>query len=212
MPKNAIQVVDVDIKKLTQHSDNPRKINQAQLNKLKKQISEHPEYLRRRPLLVNKTSKGLIIYAGNQRHAACLELGFTHVPCIVENNLPEDVMKARMLKDNTHAGAFRFDSLTALFNADLLDELDLSDMSEVSFGRVLAGPEKAKEPAEKEGSDNKPAPKEKKLVLFYDIMFQSEQEKEDFNLVLSRLKTPGEPIDRFFINLIMPNYTANAAR
>jgi len=117
-----IQLIDIDQLTLLEH--NPRSITKSQMEKLKKSISQDPDFLQCRPILVNVERNGeydgaWIVYAGNQRVRAAKELGWSKVPCIVEFGLSDKVMRKRIIVDNKTMGNWDYDELMN-FDTDLL--------------------------------------------------------------------------------------------
>ncbi len=125
----------IQISKLTLLKDNPRTISKDAMEKLCKSIQEDPDFLMARPVLVNKTctwddlvasQKDLkrhdtyTVYAGNQRVRAAKKLKMKEIPCIIENDLCEEVVKKRTLLDNKTFGEFDFDILANEWDIDML--------------------------------------------------------------------------------------------
>ena len=67
---------------------------------LKRSIAEDPKMMTVRPLLVNPD---MVVFAGNQRLRACIDLGWEAVPCSVCDWTEEEQERA-MIKDNGHHG------------------------------------------------------------------------------------------------------------
>jgi len=108
---------------------NPRKIAKDQFEKLCNSIKEDPNFFNARPCLVNHIveSNIMVVYAGNQRVLAAKKLGWEKVPCIVEKDLSEEIMKSRVIKDNKHYGTWDDDILFADFEVDLLTSAGFSN-------------------------------------------------------------------------------------
>jgi hypothetical protein len=121
-----LRIEEVDISRLVPYEKNPRFISERNLQKLMRSMEEDRNYLSNRPLLVNNMNGEYVVYAGNQRLFAAKRLGWEKLPCIVES-LSEEVMKARMLKDNVNYGDWDFEMLSEEFDVDKLQELSLSD-------------------------------------------------------------------------------------
>lgn len=105
---------------------NPRLIKNAAFDKLKKSISEHPEMLSYREILVYKHGDKYVIIGGNMRHEALKELGITNAPCKV---LPPDTtveqLKAYTLIDNSSYGEWNFEDLANEWDTALLYACDI---------------------------------------------------------------------------------------
>ena len=125
------------IKQLSLLENNPRKITKEQFQKLIKSIQDDPDFLWKRPLLVNKIGDKYTVYAGNQRLRAAKKLKWEEIPCIIEQNLSEEIMKSRIVKDNKSFGDFDFDILANEFEVeDLLDcGFSLEELGDLS-GKV----------------------------------------------------------------------------
>jgi len=108
------------IKNLTLLERNPRKITKDQMDKLCKSITDDPDFLNSRPILVNHTDGKYIVYAGNQRVRAAKMLKMKGIPCIVDVNLDPEIMRKRVILDNQTFGEWDFDILANEFNIDVL--------------------------------------------------------------------------------------------
>lgn len=110
----------IEIKKLTLLEKNPRTITKDELTKLCDSLINDPGFLFSRPVLVNQIDEVLNVYAGNQRIQAAKKLKWKEIPCIIEKDLSEELMKSRILKDNKHAGEFDYDILASDYDIDEL--------------------------------------------------------------------------------------------
>ncbi len=113
-------VENFQIKNLTLLDRNPRKITKEQMAKLCKSIEDDPEFLRNRPVLVNCVDGKNIVYAGNQRVRAAKQLKMKEIPCILEKDLQEDVVRKRIILDNKTYGEFDWDILANEWEIDTL--------------------------------------------------------------------------------------------
>lgn len=104
--ENLANTIIMPVTKLRMSHRNPRKITKESLEALKSEIQRDPEFLLKRPILVNKVNGLYIVYAGTQRLTACMELGMEDVPVRVEENLSKELLDYRMLLDNKHRGEF----------------------------------------------------------------------------------------------------------
>lgn len=110
----------IKIKDLSLLEGNPRKITQEQMSKLCDSLESDKDFFNLRPCLVNRVDDKLTVYAGNQRVRAAKKLKWKEVPCIIEDNLDEKVMKSRTVKDNSHFGDWDWDELANSFEIDML--------------------------------------------------------------------------------------------
>lgn len=116
----------IRLDQLIEWKKNPRKITRYALERLCRSIKRHPEMIEARPLLVNKTEDGMIVYGGNQRMKAMKELGWTEAPCSVDENLSEEIMNERAMIDNVQFGELVIDKVPDLkLDDQFLEIIDL---------------------------------------------------------------------------------------
>lgn len=101
------------------NSDNPRIVNKAKFEKLKKSIQDLPEMLHLRPIILNAEN---VILGGNMRYKALVELGIKEVPVIRAEELTERQAQEFLIKDNLSYGDWDFDIL-----ANEWDSVDLEE-------------------------------------------------------------------------------------
>jgi len=102
---------------------NPRSIKNGRFRKLMQSIKDNPEMLSLREVIVFPFNKQFVAIGGNQRQAACKELGHKTIPCkVLDPQTSIDQLKAISILDNTNAGEWDMDILSANF-----DEADLKD-------------------------------------------------------------------------------------
>ena len=116
----------IKISRLKLLEKNPRRITKEQMDKLCRSIENDPTFIECRPVLVNciyiEDEPYLHVYAGNQRVRAAKKLGMKEIPCIVEYDLSEEVIKKRIIQDNKTYGEFDFDELANMWDIELLIE------------------------------------------------------------------------------------------
>jgi DNA modification methylase len=115
---------------IQRNPQNPRTIEKAKLERLKKSILAFPRMLELRPIVVDENSMAL---GGNMRLLALEELGFTHVPeawirCVTD--LTEEQKSMFLIKDNLSYGEWEYDLLQDLWTPEELEswDLELPDM------------------------------------------------------------------------------------
>lgn len=102
---------------------NPRQIRDFRFEKLKKSISDAPEMLSLRELIVFPHDGKFIIIAGNMRYRACQELKIKELPCkILDENTPVEKLREYAIKDNENFGEYDFDILANEWDAEELTE------------------------------------------------------------------------------------------
>lgn len=119
------EIVLKKLSELTLLEKNPRKIDKLQFDKLCQSLQNDPGFLHDRPVLVHSSQGQLQVYAGNQRVRAAKKLGWKEIPCIIEENLTDEIIKARIVKDNTHFGEFDYDILANEFDMEMLFDAGL---------------------------------------------------------------------------------------
>jgi DNA modification methylase len=122
-----LNIVYIPLSKLKFYDKNPRKIDKDQFEKLCANIKNDPDFFAMRPCLVNDSNDKLTIYAGNQRAKAAKKIGLKEVPCIVKKDVPEDIMKKRIILDNIHHGEFDQELLFQDYSLDELIDLGMHD-------------------------------------------------------------------------------------
>lgn len=108
---------------------NPRKITGDQMKKLCDSLEKDPDFFKLRPVLVHEVDGIYNVYAGNQRVRAAQKLKWKDVPCIVEENLSEELIKDRVIKDNMHMGEWIWDMLANEFEIESLYEAGFTEQS-----------------------------------------------------------------------------------
>lgn len=114
------QIIELKINQLSLLENNPRRISKEQMVKLEKSIADDPDFLWKRPILINKVNDKYIVYAGNQRVRAAKKLKWKEIPCIIDENLSEEIMKDRIIKDNRTYGEFDFEILANEYDIEKL--------------------------------------------------------------------------------------------
>lgn len=118
----------IDIAQLTLYQRNPRRISRLELNRLQRSMKQDPGFFNARPCLVNKINGELLVYAGNQRVKAAKKLGWKKIPCFIEEDLSEEIMQQRLIKDNRHNGEWDYDMLA--------NEYEVEDLTDLGFSKT----------------------------------------------------------------------------
>ena len=91
-----VEVTDIEIGKLKELEDNPRRINKADYENLKKSIKNFPEMRKLREIIVDEN---YTVLGGNMRLKAMRELGIEKVPVKIVRGLSEDKKREFIIKD-----------------------------------------------------------------------------------------------------------------
>tara|TARA_R100000479_G_scaffold175633_1_gene127184 strand:- start:384 stop:746 length:363 start_codon:yes stop_codon:yes gene_type:complete len=92
------------------------------MEKLMLSITEDPELMEARPVIVNLHN--MQVLAGNQRLRACIALGWEVVPCVLVD-WDEAKQRRVMIKDNVSAGEWDWDALGNEWEATELQDWGL---------------------------------------------------------------------------------------
>lgn len=120
------EYADIDITRLEYNdgqlegiSKNPRYLKESEHDKLKKSLTDSPEFLEYKPLMVYAMDNGnYVTICGNMRLRVANELRldghseFDTIPCVVlKANTPIEKIKEYAIKDNVQAGNWDWDEL-----------------------------------------------------------------------------------------------------
>ena len=141
-----IETKIVDIKKIKENINNPRKIDKKEFELLKKSLKEFPEMLEIREIVVDEN---YTILGGNMRYKACKEAGLKEVPVII-TDLSEEKQREFLIKDNTSGGEWDWEVLANEWDSEQLEDwgLDLVgfDANAEDFGEDFSLKDGDKEP------------------------------------------------------------------
>tara|TARA_R110000822_G_scaffold149190_1_gene288279 strand:+ start:1804 stop:2532 length:729 start_codon:yes stop_codon:yes gene_type:complete len=110
------------LSKLRKHPDNPRLIKGDKYKLLINSIIEDPDFLEKRPLIVNKD---LVVIGGNMRLEACRELGWKET-WIDESDWTEEKQRRFLIKDNSNFGEWDYDTLANEWEIEDLENWNVS--------------------------------------------------------------------------------------
>lgn len=123
-----IEYIKVGI--LKPHPENPRIIKDRQFQILCDSIRKHKSYFETRPILANKD---MVVFAGNMRLRAAIEVGLEEVPVAIMD-ISEADQRELMIRDNRQNGEWDLSLLAATYENDELlamgfeeNELGLGD-------------------------------------------------------------------------------------
>jgi hypothetical protein len=101
---------------------NPRFIRDEKFAKLVQSITDNPEMLDLRELLVYPYNGKYVLIGGNMRYRALQELKYKDAPCkVIPQSATVEQLKAYTLKDNSGFGQWDFDLLANEWDVELLD-------------------------------------------------------------------------------------------
>jgi hypothetical protein len=107
----------VPIDSLKPDPENPREISKRDMEELRKSVDGFKEMMEVRPLAFDKNR---VVIGGNQRLAACKELGWKEVPAVDVSDWSQDKIDEFIVKDNLHSGQFKWGAAILRFGEDRL--------------------------------------------------------------------------------------------
>lgn len=108
----------IKLSEIKKNPNNPRILKDDKFKKLVKSITEFPEMLKIRPIVVNDD---MVVLGGNMRLKACKEAGLTEVPIIKASDLTDEQQKEFIIKDNVGFGEWDWEMLANEWDVDELD-------------------------------------------------------------------------------------------
>lgn len=123
----------IDIDKIKPNEANPRTISKEKFELLKKSITDFPDMLELRPLVIDENN---IVLGGNMRLKALIELGYKTVPVVRAGSLSAEQKKEFIIKDNVGFGDWEWDTLANEWDVDKLTEWGLDIPAFVTNGEA----------------------------------------------------------------------------
>ena len=120
----------VKLSEIKPNPDNPRVIKRNQLKSLQKSLSDFPEMMKLRPIVVDEDG---VILGGNMRYQALLANGAIETEVEKVSGLTPEQKREFVIKDNVAFGAWDWDKLANEWDAEQLDEwgLDIPEAEKV---------------------------------------------------------------------------------
>jgi ParB-like chromosome segregation protein Spo0J len=125
-----MNIDNIPVSKLNPATYNPRKISRQMLKSLKATITEFGMV---DPLVVNKD---MTIIGGHQRFKACVELGFTEMPCVVLD-LMKSKEKALNLALNKVTGEWNRPKLEKLLKEIEAIDIEFTGFDEEEIAKLI---------------------------------------------------------------------------
>lgn len=138
------EIKKVRVKDLVLNPINPRTIKDEKFKQLKKSISEFPEMLAARPIVVNSKME---VLGGNMRLRAMLDLGIEYANVVV-TNFTDEQQAEFIIKDNLSFGEWDWDALANEWDTEKLQDWGLDIPSYAQYD------EEEKEASKKDATDS----------------------------------------------------------
>lgn len=137
----SVKLLEVNKGQIEGLPKNPRFIRDDRYEALKKSISDAPEMLSLRELIVYPSGDKFVVIAGNMRMRACKELGYKEIPCkVLDADTPVEKLREYTIKDNNGFGQDDFDLLANEWDVDELTDwgmelpdFEVEEVAEQSF-------------------------------------------------------------------------------
>ena len=134
-----MNIIEKKVSELIPNPKNPRQIGKSDFDKLVTSITNLPEMLWFRPLLIDSDN---VVIAGNMRLKACTHIGMESVPTIDVSKLSKKKREELLIKDNISFGNWDWDILANEWdNQDLQDwgmpvwDLDLHHIDNTTYDK-----------------------------------------------------------------------------
>ena len=124
-----MKTVKVKISDIKANPNNPRLIKDDKFAKLVQSVTEFPEMLEIRPIVVNSD---MVVLGGNMRLKACKEAKIKELTVIIADNLTEEQQREFLIKDNVSGGEWDWNILANEWDAEQLTEwgVDIPDFAQ----------------------------------------------------------------------------------
>ena len=121
-----MQTKKVKISEIKANPNNPRLIKDDKFAKLVKSVTEFPEMLEIRPIVVNSE---MVVLGGNMRLKACKEAKIKELTVIIADNLTEEQQREFLIKDNVSGGEWDWNILSNEWDVEQLTDwgVDIPD-------------------------------------------------------------------------------------
>lgn len=127
-PQSIPQTRVVKISSIHKNPKNPRIIKDDKFKKLVKSITDFPQMLYIRPIVVDADN---MIIGGNMRFEAAKSVGLSEIPIVCADDLTEEQKREFIIKDNVSFGEYDW--------SELANEWDKETLIEWGFDEYMFG-------------------------------------------------------------------------
>ena len=126
----SIDKLEANVGQLSDVPANPRIITEERMEALKKSVSQLPDMLSLRELLVYPKEGRFVVLCGNQRLAVCKELEWKELPCkIIPQSTPAEKLRRITMLDNEPFGKTDWDMIVSDWNVEELQSWGIEVLS-----------------------------------------------------------------------------------
>jgi hypothetical protein len=146
-----VEIKTLKLSAIKLNKDNPRRIGNVEMERLVKSLSDFPEMLRMREIVIDET---MTVLGGNMRLLALRKIGAKDCTAKVVKGLTAEQKREFIIKDNGSMGEWDYDALSSLW----------SDFPLVDWGIKTIPKAWMAEPAQ-EGEGEREEPPEKPNII-----------------------------------------------
>lgn len=125
---------EIEISLIKANKANPRTISKEKYDKLLKSITDFPQMLSIRPMVIDENN---VVLGGNMRLKALTELGWKKVPVVRAESLTAEQKAEFIAKDNIGYGEWDWDVLVKDWNVEKLNEWGLDIPPQFTQGEAV---------------------------------------------------------------------------
>src|SRR3990167_2106245 len=125
---------EIEISLIKANKANPRTISKEKYDKLLKSITDFPQMLSIRPMVIDENN---VVLGGNRRLKALTELGWKKVPVVRAESLTAEQKAEFIAKDNIGYGEWDWDVLVKDWNVEKLNEWGLDIPPQFTQGEAV---------------------------------------------------------------------------
>lgn len=192
------KTVELKISQIKPNPDNPRVIKDHKFKQLVKSVTDFPEMLSIRDIVIDENN---MILGGNMRYKACQDAGLKKLTVTQIIGLSPEQKKEFIIKDNANYGVWDWDQLANNFDNELLSEWGLNVWQPTEY---LESEKESETPAASGAADPEAqqeiedAKADKRVIqIEFDI-----EDYEEANSLYKKLRGEGQDIPGIFINAL----------
>lgn len=196
------------LKDLKPYERNPRYIKDADFEALKRSLSQDPEMLLVRPIVVSHKD-GATIIGGNQRYHALKALGVEQAPVFISRMTDEEERRF-IIRDNIQNGEWEYEILLQDYKEEELREMGWGDDREEADWEEEPNPEDEKEIIEDIPPDVEEIPRSQNGEIYrlgeHILVCGSSTDEALLDEAMSYIKIPGDDDPRISMIFTDPPY------